>query len=57
MRQLTRLVSYAVAQPAGRLIEADDESAILEVRFDQIGALALPRADSRALIEQTLRMY
>ncbi|GAA4240746.1 helix-turn-helix transcriptional regulator [Actinomadura meridiana] len=52
-----RGVSYAVAQVAGRLIEAGDESAILEFRFDQIGALALPRADSKTLIEQILRMY
>jgi transcriptional regulator with XRE-family HTH domain len=52
-----RGVSYAVAQLAGRLIEAGDESAALEVRFDEIGALALPRGDSKALIEQILRMY
>ncbi|GAA2253282.1 helix-turn-helix transcriptional regulator [Actinomadura luteofluorescens] len=52
-----RGVSYAVAQVAGRLIEAGDESTLLEVRFDQIGALALPRSDSRILMEQTLRTY
>jgi hypothetical protein len=50
-------VSYAVAQLAGRLIEAGDESAVLEVRFDEIGALALPRGDSKALIEENLREY
>jgi hypothetical protein len=50
-------VSYAVAQLVGRLIEAGDESAVLEVRFDEIGALALPRADSKVLIEETLRRY
>lgn len=52
-----REVAYAVAQVAGRLIETGDESAVLGVRFDQIGALALPRAESKALIEQTMRMY
>ncbi|WP_338740510.1 DUF5753 domain-containing protein [Actinomadura luteofluorescens] len=52
-----RGVSYAVAQVAGRLIEAGDESTLLEVRFDQIGALALPRSDSQILMEQTLRTY
>ncbi|MFB4312736.1 DUF5753 domain-containing protein [Actinomadura sp. 21ATH] len=50
-------VSYAAAQLAGRLVEASDESAVLQVRFDEIGALALPRADSKALIKETLRMY
>ncbi|MES9538206.1 Scr1 family TA system antitoxin-like transcriptional regulator [Actinomadura sp. NPDC000600] len=52
-----RGVSYAVAQVAGRLIEAGDESALLEVRFDQIGALALPRTDSQALMDRMLRKY
>jgi len=52
-----RGVSYAVAQVAGRLIEAGDESSLLEVRFDEIGALALPRADSQTLMKETLRTY
>ncbi|MFC5749448.1 helix-turn-helix domain-containing protein [Actinomadura rugatobispora] len=50
-------VSYAVAQLAGRLIDAGDESAVLEVRFDEIGAIALPREDSKALIQETLGRY
>jgi hypothetical protein len=52
-----RDVAYAVAQVAGRLIEAGDESGTLDLRFDEIGAVALSRADSRALIEQTMRTY
>lgn len=52
-----RGVSYAVAQVAGRLIEAGDESSLLEVRFDEIGVLALPRADSQTLMKETLRTY
>jgi hypothetical protein len=50
-------ISYAVAQLAGRLIEAGDESAALEVRFDEIGALALPREESKGLIKEILRSY
>ncbi|RAY14473.1 hypothetical protein DPM19_16100 [Actinomadura craniellae] len=52
-----RCVAYAVAQIGGRLIEAGTEASTLGVRFDQIGALALSRDDSRKLVEQTLRMY
>ncbi|WP_436772342.1 Scr1 family TA system antitoxin-like transcriptional regulator [Yinghuangia sp. YIM S09857] len=52
-----RDVAYAVAQVAGRLIEAGDESGVLDLRFDEIGAVALSRMDSKALIEQTMRSY
>ncbi|WP_431521633.1 Scr1 family TA system antitoxin-like transcriptional regulator [Actinomadura madurae] len=37
-----RGVSYAVAQVAGRLIEAGDESALLEVRLIRSGLLPCP---------------
>ncbi|WP_051712304.1 helix-turn-helix domain-containing protein [Spirillospora albida] len=52
-----REVAYVAAQIGGRLIEAGDEIAGLAIKFDQIGALALSRDDSRNLIEQTKRMY
>lgn len=52
-----RDVAYAVAQVAGRLIEAGDESGVLDLRFDEIGAVALSRADSKVLIKQTMRTY
>ncbi|MEU8343970.1 Scr1 family TA system antitoxin-like transcriptional regulator [Spirillospora sp. NPDC048832] len=52
-----RGVSYAVAQVAGRLIEAGDESSLLEVRFDEIGAVALPWTDSQTLMKEILRPY
>lgn len=52
-----REVAYAGAQIGGRLIEAGDQADILAIRFDQIGAMALSRAASRDLIEQTMRTY
>lgn len=52
-----RDVAYAVAQVAGRLIEIGDEAAILDLKFDQIGALALSRTESKCLIERKLRAY
>lgn len=52
-----RDVAYAVAQICGRIVEGGDEASTLGVRFQQIGALALSRDASCALIEQTLGMY
>jgi hypothetical protein len=50
-----RDIAYAGAQIGGRLIEAGDEASVLRVRFDEIGAEALSRSGSVALIEQRLR--
>lgn len=52
-----RQVSYAGAQLGGRLIEAGDEVATLAIQFDQLGALALSRDDSRKLIEKVRESY
>ncbi|MES9541606.1 Scr1 family TA system antitoxin-like transcriptional regulator [Actinomadura sp. NPDC000600] len=52
-----RQISYAGAQLAGRLIEAGDEVATLAIHFDQLGALALSRDDSRRLIEKVRESY
>ncbi|RSN69977.1 helix-turn-helix domain-containing protein [Actinomadura sp. WAC 06369] len=52
-----REIAYAGAQIGGRLIETSDEVAALGIKFDQIGAFALSRADSRELIERTMGMY
>ncbi len=52
-----RQISYAGAQLAGRLIEAGDEVASLAIHFDQLGALALSRDDSRKLIEKVRESY
>ncbi|MBE1530957.1 helix-turn-helix domain-containing protein [Actinomadura algeriensis] len=52
-----REIAYAGAQIGGRLIEAGDEAAELGIKFDQIGAFALSRDDSRGLIERTMGMY
>lgn len=52
-----REIAYAGAQIGGRLIEAGDEADILGVRFDEIGAVALSKAASMDLIEETVRAY
>lgn len=52
-----RDVAYAGAQIGGRLIETGDETEVLAIQFDQIGAVALSRDDSRKLIEQALESY
>jgi transcriptional regulator with XRE-family HTH domain len=52
-----RQVSYAGAQLAGRFIEAGDEVAALAIQFDQLGALALSRDDSRKLIGKVRERY
>ncbi|QKW38449.1 helix-turn-helix transcriptional regulator [Actinomadura sp. NAK00032] len=57
LRVGSREVAYVGAQLGGRLIEGGDEIAKLAIRFAQIGAVALSKADSRNLIEQTMRTY
>ncbi|MFD0683097.1 Scr1 family TA system antitoxin-like transcriptional regulator [Actinomadura fibrosa] len=57
LRVGSRVVAYVGAQLGGRLIEGGDETAALALRFAQIGAVALSEADSRALIEKTMRTY
>ena len=52
-----RQVAYAGAQLAGRLIEGGAEVATLTIQFDQLGALALSRDDSRKLIEKVRESY
>ncbi|WP_433470086.1 Scr1 family TA system antitoxin-like transcriptional regulator [Spirillospora sp. CA-128828] len=52
-----RQVAYAGAQLAGRLIEAGDEVATLAIQFEQLGALALSRDDSRKLIQKVRESY
>lgn len=52
-----RGTAYAAAQMAGRLIEDGEEGSVLEHRFDEIGSVALSRAESKALIEQVMRRY
>ncbi|WP_375039479.1 helix-turn-helix transcriptional regulator [Actinomadura sp. NTSP31] len=49
-----RDIAYAGAQIGGRLIEGGDEVNVLRVRFDEIGAEALSRSSSVALIERRL---
>lgn len=52
-----RQVSYAGAQLAGRLIESGDEVAALAIQFDQLGALALSRDDSRKFMYEVRERY
>lgn len=57
LRVGSREVAYVGAQLGGRLIEGGEEIAALSLRFAQIGAVALSKDDSRALIEKTMRTY
>ncbi|RFU41385.1 XRE family transcriptional regulator [Actinomadura logoneensis] len=53
----TREVAYVGAQLGGRLIEGGEETEVLGIRCDQIGDLAMSKADSRSLILETKRGY
>ncbi|MFI0443824.1 helix-turn-helix domain-containing protein [Actinomadura sp. 6N118] len=53
----SREIAYAGAQIGGRLIEAGDEATILAIRFDEVGALALPRGPSLETIERAMGAF